>query len=76
MKTKMDVLSNEIKVFTGDRKILKKLFKTSFYTVRMALSGKTNTELRRKIRKHALEIGGKEILPEQHEENIDTQICN
>lgn len=72
----MDVLSNEIKVFTGDRKILKKLFKTSFYTVRMALSGKANTELRRKIRKHALEIGGKEILPKMHEKNNDSQTCN
>jgi hypothetical protein len=69
----------KIKVFDGDRKFLKTKFKTTYYTVRKALSGETSTVLGYKIRKEALKLGGKYILPEDNEEppqNIDKTIEN
>ena len=69
-------MENEIKVYAGDKKILKEFFKTSFYTVRMALSGKTNTPIRREIRAHALSIGGKIVDPDENLEECKPQTPN
>lgn len=53
---------NEIKVYLGDKTLLKDKFDTTFYTVRRALDGYTNSALGYSIRKCAIkDFGGKEI---------------
>lgn len=50
----------EILVKHGERKEIAKLFAVSHVTVRDALKGRTKSELSKKIRKIAVERGGKE----------------
>ena len=54
---------NPILVPHGEKKHLKKLFSVSYNTLTKALNGNTNTELQRRIRKAAIECGGKEYEP-------------
>lgn len=53
---------NEIIVDHGVRNKLIKLFSTSYPTVRKALDGKSKSLLSLRIRKAALENGGKEVV--------------
>ena len=48
----------QVLVEHGERQVLGKLFRVSQPTVRAALSGKTNTQVAREIRKAAIERGG------------------
>lgn len=68
----------KILVGNGDKKILKKEFETTYYTVRNALNGETTTALGYKIRKRAIELGGVEIIPEEKQNNIhgETPSCS
>lgn len=52
---------NPIVVHNGDKKIIKKEFKTSYYTIRKALKGDTTTVLGYKIRRFAKKLGGEEF---------------
>jgi hypothetical protein len=52
---------NKILVDKGEKLALKKLFKTSYPTVRKALSGKSESKLSFQIRKAAIERGGLEV---------------
>lgn len=54
---------NPIIVLHEEKKYLKEVFDTSYNTVRKALNGNDNTLLQRKIRKTAIERGGKEYKP-------------
>ena len=53
---------NKILVDKGEKLALKELFRTSYPTVRKALSGKSESKLAYQIRKAALERGGLEVI--------------
>lgn len=55
--------NSKILVEYGEKKYLKNLFATSYPTIIKALDGSTNSDLQRKIRKAAMERGGKEYQP-------------
>jgi hypothetical protein len=50
----------EILTKHGEKMILAKLFNTSLVTIRSALKGRTHSKFAEKIRKAAIERGGKE----------------
>lgn len=52
---------NKILVDKGEKLALKRLFNTSYPTVRKALCGESNSKLSYQIRKAALERGGLEV---------------
>lgn len=56
---------NKILVDKGEKLALKRLFKTSYPTVRKALSGKSDSKLTYQIRQAALERGGLEVTPKK-----------
>jgi len=48
----------KILVDNGQKKILKEEFKTTYYTVRLALNGDSETALSSRIREKAIQLGG------------------
>jgi len=59
-KSRKPIKLREIKVYDGDKTKLKDEFETTFYTVRRALDGYTNSALGYEIREAAInEYGGK-----------------
>lgn len=69
----------KILVALGEKKVLKEIFNTSFYTVRNALNGdmSKNTVLGLKIRLAALDRGGLEVEPtnKNNEDTIGSGVC-
>lgn len=63
-KLKSNIM-RQILVEMGERKVLVKMFNTSYYTVRFALKGESQTAIAYKIRKAALERGGIEVEPKK-----------
>ncbi|MDR1756067.1 MAG: hypothetical protein LBR65_03780 [Culturomica sp.] len=53
---------NEIMLPTPQRKELEKIFKVSRMTIWQALKGRSNSPMAQRIRKAALEKGGKEFI--------------
>lgn len=53
---------NKILVDLGEKQNLKRIFKTSYPTVRKALNGKSESKLSFQIRKAAIERGGLEVI--------------
>jgi hypothetical protein len=53
-------MSSRILVKSGEKTTLKRMFETSYPAVQRALSGQTETDLAKRIRKAALQRGGVE----------------
>ena len=70
-KSRKPTKLTEIKIFLGDKTLLKEKFDTTYYTVRKALDGETNTALGYEIRESAIkDFGGKEIPLEESEKTV------
>ena len=52
---------NKVKIKTGTRQTLADTFNVSVTSISLALNGVTNSELAKKIRKAAVELGGDPI---------------
>jgi DeoR/GlpR family transcriptional regulator of sugar metabolism len=61
---------NTIIVEHGSKKKLQKIFNVSHVTVRKALNGEKDTDLAKRIRKAALQNGGKEVVIITNENTI------
>ena len=65
---------NKVKIENGTRKKITETFDISVTSVSFALSGKTNSDLTKKIRKAAVEMGGDPIY-DNNDENDDYYYC-